>query len=136
VIDDPRYPEGVKLFQEQQFFEAHEVLEGAWRALPAGDDKRFLQGLIQAAVSLEHWRRANPRGARGQYDKARGKLEGLPAVFHDLDVAALLRDLRRFYAVHDLGAAVAEQMAGRPVAPGPRMAWPAPVWRGVSIPGV
>lgn len=128
LLDQPRYREGVALFQGAQFFEAHEELELVWRPWPAGPERLFLQGLIQAAVSLEHWRRANPRGAAGQYDKARAKLEPLPAEYGGLALGALLRELRAFYAVHDLAAAVAAQRAGRSVDPAPRLPWPAPRW--------
>lgn len=132
LLDEPRYRAGVALFQQAHFFEAHEELELLWRPWPAGPERLFLQGLIQAAVSLEHWRRANPRGASGQYDKARAKLEPLPAEYAGLALGALLRELRAFYAVHDLAAAVLTQRAGRPVDPTPRLPWPAPRW----LPGV
>lgn len=127
-FDDPRYAEGVGLFQAEEFFEAHESLELAWRAMSAGPDKLFLQGLIQLAVSLEHWRRANPRGARGQWEKARAKLDGLPAVYGGLALGELLAGFREWYAPYDLDAAVALQAEGRwvhPVDPRPR---PLPRW--------
>lgn len=128
LLGEARYREGVVLFQEARFFEAHEELELVWRPWPAGPERLFLQGLIQAAVSLEHWRRANPRGAAGQYEKARAKLEPLPAAYAGLALGGLLRDLRAFYAVHNLAAAVAMQRAGRAVDPTPRLPWPAPRW--------
>src|SRR5271165_2510542 len=51
---DPRYLAGIVLFNRHDFFEAHEVWEDLWMdtALP---EKRFYQGLIQAAVGLCHF---------------------------------------------------------------------------------
>lgn len=67
-------------------FEAHEVWEDAWRPMPRGPEKLALQGLIQLAVALEHRRRGNPRGAAGQWAKAKDKLvEGLPWPLLDLE---------------------------------------------------
>jgi len=53
---------GVLVFNAGLFFEYHEVLEDHWR-VAAGDGKRFLQGLIQVAVGLQHWQNGNYDGA-------------------------------------------------------------------------
>ena len=129
-FDDPRYAEGVALFQGEEFVEAHEALELAWRAAPAGPDKRFLQGLIQLAVSLEHWRRGNPRGARGQWEKARAKLDDLPPIHGGLALGELLAGFRDWYAPYDLDAAVALQAAGRWAHPADDRPRPLPRWAG------
>lgn len=127
MIADPRYAEGVALFRARAWFEAHEVLELAWRATPAGPTRQFLQGLIQLAVSLEHWRRRNARGARGQWEKGRAKLEALPEVFAGLAVGRLLADFAAFYAPRDLDHWVERQKVGElpPEEVGP---WPQPEW--------
>jgi len=54
--------EFIRLFNEQSFFEAHEVLEELW-LVTDGEQKLFYQGLIQCAVSLAHWKKSNSRGA-------------------------------------------------------------------------
>ena len=131
---DPRYPEGVTLFQVGRYFEAHEVLELAWRATPPGDHRQFLQGLIQLAVSLEHWRRGNPRGARGQWEKGRAKLEPLRPDHAGLDLAGLLADFAAFYAPRALDHWVEAQQRGEapPPDPGP---FPTPRWLSPGSPG-
>jgi predicted metal-dependent hydrolase len=53
----------VRLFNEGRYFEAHEVLEDAWRAEP-GPERRLYQGLLQVGVGLHHGRRGNLRGGR------------------------------------------------------------------------
>jgi predicted metal-dependent hydrolase len=128
MCDDPRYREGVRLFQQEHWFEAHEVLESLWRETPRGPDRELLQGLIQLAVSLEHWRRGNPRGARGQWEKAQGHLAGLPAVPHGLALAELLAAFRALWDELDLPAAVAAQAAGQPWRRGDGP-WPTPRWQ-------
>lgn len=50
-------------------FNAHEVLEGAWKSCP--DDERFLwQGLAQLAVGITHIQRGNPKGAATLFRRA------------------------------------------------------------------
>lgn len=60
---DSRYLEGIKYFNECDFYESHEVWEDLW-ADEEGGAKRFYQGLIQVAVALHHFGNGNIRGAR------------------------------------------------------------------------
>jgi len=53
---------GVLLFNHSLFFEVHEVLEAQW-VTETGEEKRFLQGLIQIAVAFHHLGNHNLRGA-------------------------------------------------------------------------
>jgi predicted metal-dependent hydrolase len=67
---DPRYLAGIVLFNRGDYFEAHEVWEDLWMDT-AGPDKRFYQGLIQAAVGLCHFCNGNVRGAVKLYHSSR-----------------------------------------------------------------
>jgi uncharacterized protein len=87
------FHEGVDLFNAGEWFEAHEVWEDAWH-LAEGQRKRFYQGLIQCAVTLEHVRRGNPRGVRSVMKTALPKFEGLPAVYLGVDVPKLIADMK------------------------------------------
>jgi len=85
---------GIELFNEGEWFEAHEVWEDIWREA-SDQTKLFYQGLIQCAVTLEHLRRGNPRGARSVYESAQTKFVDLPQVFMGIDVKKLLGDLEQ-----------------------------------------
>ncbi len=61
-----RYLEGIRLFNEEDFFECHEVLEELW-AETDGPAKKYLQGLIQASVALFHFGNENFGGAKKLY---------------------------------------------------------------------
>jgi predicted metal-dependent hydrolase len=52
---------GVLLFNHHLFFEVHEILEAQW-VTEVGEEKRFLQGLIQIAVAFYHLGNSNLRG--------------------------------------------------------------------------
>ena len=59
----PLYLGGIEHFNVCDFFEAHEVWEELWSD-DRSDSRKFLQGLIQAAVALHHFGNGNIRGAK------------------------------------------------------------------------
>jgi len=59
----PLYLSGIEHFNVCDFFEAHEVWEELWSD-DRSDSRKFLQGLIQAAVALHHFGNGNIRGAK------------------------------------------------------------------------
>jgi uncharacterized protein len=76
-MDDDGLIEGVQLFNKEQFFAAHEVLEDVWRA-SAASDKKFLQGLTQLAVAFHHHSTGNDVGCRSVMARALRNLSGYP----------------------------------------------------------
>jgi predicted metal-dependent hydrolase len=90
----PQYLDGIRLFNEGHFFEAHEAWEDVWRET-TGPARTFYQGLIQCAVAMEHLRRANPRGVMKLFKNYPGKFAGLPRQFMGIDIDALLKDMQR-----------------------------------------
>jgi len=52
---DPLREGGIALFNRERFFECHEVLEEAWLKA-SGEQRTFLQGLIQVAVAFYPYR--------------------------------------------------------------------------------
>lgn len=78
--------EGVRLFNEGDYFLAHETLEEYWIEAPAGE-RNLLQGLIHLAVGMLHYSKGNLTGARLQFKKAGNRLAGYPDVAAGVDVA-------------------------------------------------
>lgn len=87
------YLEGIREFNDREFFEAHEVWEDVWH-VATGSKRYFYQGLIQIAVAFEHWRRGNPAGALSLYRTVFEKFEKMPPahrrMFLGIDCDALL----------------------------------------------
>ncbi len=82
--------EGTRLFNAGAFFEAHEVLEKAWRQMARGSRRRRLfQALIHLAAAAIHHRDQRPRPARLQYGRAIDKLDDLPSPYHGMAVKRL-----------------------------------------------
>ncbi|HAL57855.1 MAG TPA: DUF309 domain-containing protein [Bacteroidetes bacterium] len=71
---DEQFQRGIREFNGRRFFEAHDILEDLWHGY-RGDDRRFLQGLIQVAVGYYHFENRNLKGARSQLTKACAKIE-------------------------------------------------------------
>ncbi len=109
------FREGIELFNDGEWFEAHESWEDIWH-MASGPRKLFYQGLIQCAVTIEHMRRGNPRGVVTVFDSAMTKFQGLPNPYMGIDWVRLTEDIRRMVdAVRQLPSALFEPRVGRGV---------------------
>ncbi len=79
------YLEGVRLFNDSQFFECHDVLEELWTET-MGEERDFYQGLIQAAVALFHFENNNLTGARKMIDYALKRLTPYQPIYLGMQV--------------------------------------------------
>jgi hypothetical protein len=96
------------LLDQSRSFNAHEVLEAAWKNGPARE-RPLWQGLAQLAVGITHVQRGNPGGAVALLRRGSGHLDEVekPAP-HRVDVDGL----------HDWAAALAEDLLGSaPISP-------------------
>jgi uncharacterized protein len=93
---------GVARWDAQRYFEAHELLELAWKLGPASD-RDLWKGVIQVAVAGVHLQRGNRIGARRLLDRALERLERQPDVHRGIDVAELRRTARSARDVLDAG---------------------------------
>jgi len=90
-----RLAEGVELFNESEFWHAHEAWESLW-LVAGGDEKQFLQGLIQLAAAYHHVKRGtSPRGAVRLFDAALRRLAPFPALHDGIDREAAVRAAAR-----------------------------------------
>jgi len=78
---------GIRLFNERQFWHAHEAWETIWLAATS-EVKLFLQGLIQLAAAYHHVQRGTTRGAPRLFEAALRKLAAFPAGYCGIDRAA------------------------------------------------
>ena len=83
------YLEFAQLFNEQKFFEAHEVLELLWRE-EKGDARDFYHGLIQIAAAFVHIQKGTPDGAQKLFQTAAQYLKKYPSIYLGLDLKKLI----------------------------------------------
>jgi uncharacterized protein len=94
---DPRYLAGVLFFNDHDFFMAHEVWEELWGEM-AGPDRRFVQGLIQAAVALLHFGNGNIRGAVKLFHSSRDYMARLAYPYRGLDGSRFWQQMENCFA--------------------------------------
>lgn len=93
---EQEFLDGIRLFNSQCYFEAHEALEAVWLEA-TGRRKTFLHGLIQVAAAFHHHRRGNHAGFRSLLEKGCSKLEPFGAEFDGINLAGLMRQLHSWH---------------------------------------
>jgi uncharacterized protein len=94
---------GLGLIRTQEFFEAHEELELAWRAAPRAE-RDFYQGLVHVAVAWYQAGRANRRGCERQLEKAARRLGPFGPSHRGVDVADVLAQVEAARTTVDEGS--------------------------------
>lgn len=85
---DDQFARGIQLFNAKEFFECHDVWEELWHD-ERGEARRFLQGMIQAAVGCYHLSNGNATGAISQYTKSLEKLAEYPSDYYGVQLGKL-----------------------------------------------
>ncbi len=94
------YAFGIDLFNFGYWWESHEYFEALWRAFgPRTPEGRFFQGLIQLAAAHLKRRTGNETAAITLSTKSRLTLQGTPIRYMGLDIATVIQDIERFYAM-------------------------------------
>src|SRR5262245_47359313 len=88
------YLEGIRLFNEGDFFAAHDTWEEVWHRVQNRRREQFYRALIQSAVTLELLRRGRAVGVRQVFVSCMALFNGLPDAFMGLDIPAHLARVR------------------------------------------
>lgn len=89
---DERFKKGIELFNREEFFECHEVIEDLWLATQ-DEYKNLYKGVIQTAVALHHLKHGNVPGARKLFRTSSRYLKPYAPRALGLNVGKLLRDM-------------------------------------------
>jgi predicted metal-dependent hydrolase len=103
---------GLRLYQEGEFFAAHEAWESVWLESQE-PEKMFLQGLIQVTAAFHHLQRNNPLGTALLLKAALARLERYPAHFGGISVDVLCDDIRESLQALDAGALALQLSSAR-----------------------
>ena len=96
--------EGLRCYKNGEFFLAHEHWEGIWLKCD-GEEKRFLQALIQMTAAFHHLQRKNFRGAESLLRAALRRLDSFPAAYGGIAVEDLRESLRAWLQALELEGA-------------------------------
>ena len=84
--------EGVNLFNEERYWESHELLEQAWQ--PArGVERETVHGMILVAAALVHHQKDRDQVSLGMLERALAKLDS-QEVYEGIDIGKLRTDIR------------------------------------------
>ncbi len=85
--------EGLRCYKNGEYFLAHEHWEGVWLKRE-GQEKTFLQALIQIAAAFHHFQRKNFIGTASLLRDALRRLESFPAAYEDIAVEELRESIQ------------------------------------------
>ena len=76
----------LKLFNSQQWYEAHDAFEDIWNGL-YGDERQVVQGILQVSVSQFHLNKGNLNGAMILLGEGLGRIKYRSSVDLGLDLS-------------------------------------------------
>lgn len=82
--------QGLQLFNKGDYFEAHELLEIAWRS-EKRPIRELYRGILQVGVGFYHIKRENFTGAHNLFQRALTWLEPFPVICQGVDVGFIRR---------------------------------------------
>ena len=77
--------EGVDYFNNERFWECHEILEGVWKNCD-GNEKFLVQGLILVAAGLVHYQKDEDLICISIFNRALEKLENSNGEYHNINI--------------------------------------------------
>jgi len=89
-----RFAEGVAFFNVGNYYDAHEAWEDVWHD-SSGDERLWLQGLVQVAVALHHASVGNRLGAASVLQRAANNLSRCPEDMWRMNINRLREDVAR-----------------------------------------
>ena len=82
------FQKGLVEYEKGDYFEAHEAWEDLWSDYNFSD-RKFIQGLIQLAVSFVHMRNENLTGAQNLLKKCQQKFSEYNGIHREINVDEL-----------------------------------------------
>ena len=84
---------GISYFNDERFWECHEVLEGVWKKCYEGE-RDLVQGVILVAAALVHYQKFENSICLSVLGRALDKLAKSSGMYHGIDVDALRSKVR------------------------------------------
>ena len=86
--------EGISYFNDERFWECHEVLEGVWKNC-SGDEKKLVQGIILVAAALVHYQKDQDEICISVLGRALDKLSNSSGIYHKIDIDSLKKKVKQ-----------------------------------------
>ncbi len=95
--------EGISYFNNERFWECHEILEGVWKNCD-GDEKFLVQGLILVAAGLVHYQKDEDEICISIFNRALTKLENASGQYHDIDIDKIKKTVSEMISSKDISS--------------------------------
>jgi len=95
--------EGISYFNNERFWECHEILEGVWKNCD-GDEKFLVQGLILVAAGLVHYQKDEDEICISIFNRALTKLENASGQYHDIDIDKIKKTISEMISSQDVSS--------------------------------
>ena len=86
--------EGVFYFNNERFWECHEILESVWKNCD-GNEKFLVQGLILVAAGLVHYQKDEDSICISIFNRALEKLENSNGQYYNIDIDKIKKTLNK-----------------------------------------
>ena len=80
--------DGISYFNDERFWECHEVFEGVWKKCYEGE-KDLVQGIILVAAALVHYQKNENQICISILNRALDKLANATGLYHNIDMDGL-----------------------------------------------
>ena len=84
--------EAIDLFNNQEWYEAHDAFEDIWNDL-VGDERQIIQGILQVSVSQFHLNKGNLNGAMILIGEGLGRIRNRVSKDLEIDLVLLCTSL-------------------------------------------
>src|SRR5207244_2404453 len=101
-VSEEQFQRGIIEFNSGRFFECHDTLEDLWHGT-RGNDRLFLQGLIQISVGFYHLLNRNYKGATSQFTRGLNKLERYRPAHRGIELEGFMRSVVSWLSLADRG---------------------------------
>ena len=87
---DEAHATAIRLFDDGNYFGAHEAWETCWMRSRGTGDEEFFKGLAQLGAGYTHWMRGNPQGAAALLGRALERIGRSGSPHRGIDIAAFM----------------------------------------------
>ena len=95
--------DGISYFNNERFWECHEILEGVWKNC-TGDEKFLVQGLILVAAGLVHYQKDEDEICISIFNRALAKLENSSGEYHDINIDKIKQTITEMINLKDVSS--------------------------------
>ena len=95
--------EGISYFNNERFWECHEILEGVWKNCN-GDEKFLVQGLILVAAGLVHYQKDEDSICISIFNRALEKLENSHGEYHNINIDKIKKTIHEMINSKDVSS--------------------------------